>query len=467
MKKIQKAFIIISLAIIALPLVGMLFYATNVTTENRAMKSFPSVRSEEGGVNLKFFNEFEEYFSDHFAFRNELIYLDSRVQGDVFQVSSVDNVIKGSKGWLFYKSTLNDYLGTNKMTAREIYNSAHNIELVEKYVKSKGKKFVFTVPANKNTLYKDNMPYYYQNVVDQRHNIEDLKSRLEEMSVTYADLIDAFQKEDEVLYLKKDSHWNNKGALLAYNTMLDTIGERHDDYSAITPVRAADEPGDLNKMAYTLYGEKELNYKYGLEETYEYKGDFKSVEDGWIETECASGSGTILMFRDSFGNTLIPFFSGQFNRAFYTKEQPYGVEKLVEENNPDVVVVELVERNLRYLINMPPVTAPIKMDEQVSWNGAEVLETETTLELGAYSYDSDYYSISGEVPAELLEDSTNIIVEISGKQYYAFHKGENGYELCVKKEDLKDFPINIKVYLLKSGIIEQIKSDVFSEGDLD
>ena len=109
MKK-HLIFTIACLAVCLLPFAGMAVRPTTTSTENKAMSEFPDLKTEDGAWNSDFFQEFEEYFQEHFAFRNELVYADAKIQTSVFQVSNVDTVIYGTDGWLYYTSTLEDYL---------------------------------------------------------------------------------------------------------------------------------------------------------------------------------------------------------------------------------------------------------------------------------------------------------------------------------------------------------------------
>ena len=60
------------------------------------------------------------------------------------------------------------------------------------------------------------------------------------------------------------------------------------------------------------------------------------------------------MFRDSFGNTLYPFMAEDFGHAVFSRSMPYQMA-LLEESGVDTVVIELVERNLNYLVESAPI----------------------------------------------------------------------------------------------------------------
>ncbi|MCM1297036.1 MAG: hypothetical protein NC311_15970 [Muribaculaceae bacterium] len=455
-------FIIACLLVCLLPFVGMAVRPTTVSTENKAMAEFPSLKADDGKLNLKYFEELEEYFNEHFAFRNELVYADAKLQTSIFQVSNVDTVTYGTDGWLYYSSTLDDYLGNQVMSGRQIYNLAHNLSIAKRYVEEKGCDFMLAIPPNKNTLYGEHMPYYNSYIVDETHNIDLLTPKLEKLHVPYADLLQMFRNEKETLYLRRDSHWNNKGAVMAYNCMMDTLGYQHENYADCDVTRTKDTDGDLNKMLYTFYGEKELNYNYHIEHGFTYSEKFESVEDGWIETKGGTGNGSLLMFRDSFGNTLIPFIADQFEQAWFTKENPYGLESLMEQYMPDTVMFECVERNIVRFINMPPIISAIKTETPVI---GERMETDTKIDISPLEYDSNYYKISGNVDEKLLENETDIIVRLNDTCYEAYHTGENTYELYIKKDTIVSQPLELEVLLRDSENCRSVQIKNIDEGE--
>lgn len=448
----------------AIPLAAMTFRPTVSSTDNRKMAEFPGVTDAKGELNLGFFSGFEDWFKDHFAFRNELIYADARIQNDVFKVSNVESVISGKDGWLFYKSTLNDYLGTERLSEREIYNVAHNLSIAYDYIRGRGCDFVLAVPANKNTLYGENMPYYYSLKADDTQDTDVLTPVLEQKGVPYADLIKAFKDEDEVLYLKTDSHWNNKGAILAYNTIMDALGYVHDDYSASVVSEKAEETGDLGRMVYTFYGPKEENDVYDTGRDYEYLGNFSSVEDGRIETGGTGSNGKLLMFRDSFGNTLVPLIANEFSEGFFTRENLYALERHMDERQPDTVIFEKVQRNLKEFITMPPViTAPVYEGAVSGSADAEgkQKEGETDLAIKPLASDAAYYEISGTIDGDLLEPDMDVLVDINGIVYRAYHTGENGFSVYLKKEALT-LPAEVKV-LVTGETVQTVEAKTITD----
>ena len=66
------------------------------------------------------------------------------------------------------------------------------------------------------------------------------------------------------------------------------------------------------------------------------------------------GSGQLLMYRDSFGRNLNPYLAESFSVSVFSRKTDYDPTAMADGG---AVVVELVERNLRYL-NANALTLP-------------------------------------------------------------------------------------------------------------
>lgn len=456
-------FVAACLMLCLLPFLGMAVAPTNTTTENRRLVSFPEIKKE-GKWNQEWLGEAGTYFEEHFAFRPYFVTADSEIMGRVFGVSNMDTVIDGENGWLYYTATRDDYLGADTLSERGTYNVLHNLSLLKRYVEGNGAKFLFTVAPNKNSLYGEYMPYYAGKKVSDVKNIELLEPGFEKEKILYADLFSVFEAQDETLYLKRDSHWNQKGAVLAYNTMLDALGKEHETYETVPSVRTKTEYGDLNLMVYPKSAVPEWNYQYEKEPSYQYVSDFKSVEDDWICTSNEKGQGSLLMFRDSFGNTLLPLMADVFKDGYFSKSVPYPIEEYMTEYHPDTVIAEKVERNLSEFAKEPPVMTglPSELKEK-----PKEKETDTTLQLEESEYDMSYLKISGILDSEYVEKDTNVYVSIQGgdtaQTYEAFTVSEeasdNGYLLYLPKESAAEDSIDVCVMTETDGRLTAVKRE--------
>lgn len=452
MKKKSVLFIVICMVLCLIPSVGMLFFPTTETTENKAMAEAPALLTEDGSLNKSFFSDFEDYFNEHIALRNFLVFADARVQTTVFQESNVSGVISGTNGWLYYSSTLDNYLGQNLMSNRELFNLAHNFSVIQEYLDERNIPFVLTIAPNKNTLYGENMPYYKSRIINSEHSARLLKPYLSQHGIQYLDLFELFETQEETLYLLRDSHWNNKGACLVYNAVMSSLELPHKTYSDTEPNIVKTENGDLNKMLYSFYGELEENYDYALPQNYTYANDADSVEDGWIITDNPSGSGKLLMFRDSFANTLIPFISNEFEAVYYSKGEPNALERYLETYEPDYVVIEKVERNISDYLENPPIITPPETEQPASFT---ISKTDTTMQIESCMNDVNYFKLSGDADLMRLDNESEILVSVNQHTYRAYQTGENGYMLYLKKELFADTNVSVKIYILNADATVQ------------
>lgn len=454
-------YIVVCLLFCVLPFAGMAVYRTDTTTENKNLAAFPKW-VKDGGFNWEYCDELSAYFEDHFSLRQELVSADAMIQGRIFGVSNVDTVLVGEDGWLFYTDTENDYLRKNVMTKRQAFNTVNNLALLQQYVREHGADFLFTVAPNKNSLYAEYMPYYMNYKAGDVKNMDLLSPKLAEADISYADLFEAFQKQQEVLYLKRDSHWNNKGAVLAYNTMLDCLLMEHETYENVKKVREEKEYGDLNTMLYPIGAKPEWNYYYQYENQWSYVSEDEDVEAAWIQTKCDKGEGKLLMFRDSFGNTLLPLMAEQFADAFFSKGTPYPIADYMETYQPDLVIAEKVERNLDEYMRTPPIMQgpEIQLGEISDIDGA----TDSSFDMSESLESINFWSISGELTEKAIVPETRIYIRLKNREkskiYEAFttvaEQSDYGYRLYLNKKDLQSGG------LVKDG---KITVDVIAEGE--
>ena len=445
MKNKSLLFVVLCLALCLIPSVGMLFFPTTQTTENKAMAAPPVLIAEDGKLNRNFFGDFENYFNQHIALRNPLVYADAKVQTTLFGESNVSGVIYGTDGWLYYSSTLDDYLGRDLLSQQQLSNLANNFAVVQAYLEQRDIDFLLTIPPNKNTLYGENMPYYSNYVVNSEHSAKLLAPYLQSQDVAYLDLFQLFGEQEEILYLLRDSHWNQKGACMVYDHTMDAFALAHEDYSDVQPAIVENADGDLNKMLYSFYGKAEPDYDYGLTQDYTYEKEGATVEDGWIVTHNPKATGTLLMFRDSFANTLIPFFSNAFETACYSKGQPNALERFVETYSPDCVVIEKVERNISDYLDNPPILTPPLAELPTN---ITISKTDTTLAVESAMNDVNYHKFSGAIDVQRLQTNAQILVQVDGTVYCCYQTGENGYLFYLKKEAFADTAASVQVYIV-------------------
>lgn len=455
-KVFLTVFTVACLLCCVIPFVGMTIIPSNETIGNEQQTTLPSINNEDGQLNKNYLQQLGDYFSTHYAFRPQIISADAEIQSNIFNTSNLDSVIVGKNNWLYYSSTLDNYLGRNLMSQRGLFNTKHNLEITQEYLNEKNIKFLFTVAPNKNTLYPENMPFYYGKKESTDSNIVNFTSSLKDSKLNYCDLFKTLADYDEVLYLQQDSHWNNKGALIAYNKILDCLGKSHNDYESATVSRKKNFYGDLGKMLYPTTQKPEYNFEYDIDESYSYVTPTKSVEEPNIVTQNDEATGRLYMYRDSFGNALLPYFANAYNSAYFTKTFPVDLAFEVGAQQSDTVIFEIAERNLIWFTQSPPVIPARELNIPTS---TKSVDNNWKVRAEISQVNMQYVSMCGSVDSELCKDDSEFIVIVkdkngNSKAFEAFTTSNETCDYCfqayIPVEYLKSDSVNVSV-IIKNG----------------
>ncbi len=442
MKKIlPKLFITVMIVTLLVPLVGMLFWKSDETSEKRELAAFPSL-IEDGQFNAKILSELGSWFDDHFAFRSWLITAYADLENGLFRESSIRNVLRGQDDWLFYQETLDNFTGLERLSDRQIYNIVHNLQLIQYSITSQGAHFALTIVPNKNTVYPQYMKARYVETEDK--DIDRLMNALSQGGIPCIDLKTPLVNDERTLYFHKDSHWTNQGALVAYNALMNALGIEHDDLSTYEPTQTLPHESDLDTMLNPESAIPEMDYDYQKAFSFQVDNSITDFMDDWIETSNPSGSQTLLMFRDSFGEALAPFLANHFAKSYFSRLTPYNLIQ-IEALKPQWVIIERAERRMSAFQEQ---AAIMKMPVVKNMNSSVIENQASTLNFRATE---GWMYISGTIPD--LQPETEIYLETTwpnGQTYtYPVFYIEEGYGVYLMKDYLpKDTTVNL---LVKNG----------------
>lgn len=424
----KRIFIAVFFLILLIPFVGMSVYHADLSIEKKHEEALPSL-IRNGRINTGFFQGITDYVADHFAFRQEMITTDAGIKAGIFHSSANEKVIVGKKGWLFFQETMNDYQKRNLLSGREIHNCATVVRLIEQGVELQGAEFAFTVAPNKNTLYGKYMPDRFE-AGSGEGNLEHLIAEMKKQKVHYVDLRTPLRKGKNQVYHKLDTHWNNLGASTACETLLDYFGKDHIHYENESYLWKKNFSGDLQGMLFPKSRKKDWNAIYDRPWTYEYVNNVTSTEQMEIQTENQTQKDdqknavkekqkkqkrhkSLVMYRDSFGNALVPFMAQEYLKGYFTKEVPYDLS-LVDAYKADDVVIELAQRQIPTLLEgVPYMMAPgVAFDQDVQKTG----KTAATMEMREVTGTDDVLRISGETDKRWTDDDSEIYISMYGKK---------------------------------------------------
>jgi alginate O-acetyltransferase complex protein AlgJ len=325
--------------------------------ENRRSAPPPTLRPEWRFVR-EFPDAFTRYFEDHFALRAPLVRAQADLRLRALRVSPSPSVIVGREGWLFYgeDGAVEEYAVAPSMSVEDLEVWRRTLQDIHDWLAEQGIAYVFVIAPDKHAIYPELMPRSIHRLAN-RSRIDQFVEHLRaHSSVNVLDLRPALleAKARERLYHRTDTHWNDRGAFVAYQQILASV-----QIPGLTAMpRSAFDGQEIRTEGLDLAGM--LGLKSRLQEV-----DLKLVPrtprrartveprvpdphgiDARIVTERpGAGLPRAVVYRDSFGSALIPFLSEHFSRALYLWE-PDVDPRVIAEERPNVVIQEWVGRRL-------------------------------------------------------------------------------------------------------------------------
>ena len=330
-KSTVYVFIALFLLLSLIPSLGMLVFGGSKAGANEILAPKPKLTEKDGGYNLQVLSELSDYLSDRLFLRQEAITLRNQLSVKVFSTSPSEKVMLGREDWLFYAETLSG----EALSEKELWCAAENLKLLQEAAESRGSEFLFVLCPNKSTVCFEAVGYGTPSKDGER-----FEALLDTMGVAHSSLYAPLLRRVDCYY-HTDSHWNAMGAALAADTILASLG-RGTCYAAGPFAEGSGHSGDLAEMLYPASLNYEADKTYPF--TFRYTSNYHGPSDPTITTE-SEGEGSLYCYRDSFGNDLHPFLAESFGTATFSRKTAFDLSAL----DSDVLLIELVERNIDYL----------------------------------------------------------------------------------------------------------------------
>jgi hypothetical protein len=339
-------------------------------TEQRLLSVLPEL--PESLVQLDdFFSHLDNYFKDHFGFRDKFIHRYQREMEKRFDKIGVNApVLKGLDGWYFYTAfnLFKDFQGKTPLGQEQLEEWRRGQEKKVDWLRQQGISYIYAVAPEKQSIYPEHLS-------DSAMAIKGM-SRFDQLSAVlgqnpppyFVNLHDALRqaKGTKNLYLKNDTHWNMLGGYVAFQTLFKRISEIFPNTTLKTHFDFTDDipgvpdklghPGDLARM---ILKEEELRESFPklknftpcshpLSFPYGLSNLVQDADKRSFATGCEQAELTAVVFRDSFTKDLQPFFSENFKKVIYLWKgyDQKNMEEIMTFFKPDIVLEITVERHM-------------------------------------------------------------------------------------------------------------------------
>lgn len=323
----------------------------------------------------KFTADLANYLQDQFGGRKQIITTWNLTRILAFgQTNKSSSVIMGKDGWMFYRAegVQETYENKEPLTEDQLQKMTKTLSDRYQWLAKQGIDYYVVFPPLKHTVYPENLPnhikvYQEQSKLDQL--IEYVHSHSDVKIVDIRGRIfEAKEKEDFPLYYKTDSHWNLLGAYYGYQKLMEVMSADHPELGEVKKKsdfiwkESTSTDGDLALLLslneYFIRREiipvplfEEFSIPVESKHYPTYESPQAVVSYGEIKK---TNRPKLVLNRDSFTNYLIPYLKEHFSASFYLWTPKFN-PKIIMEEQPDIVVTEMMERFWSdLLIENPP-----------------------------------------------------------------------------------------------------------------
>lgn len=318
------------------------------TGENRSLAAFPTLSLETIDT---FPSGVEDWLNDHAAFRNRFLSLNARLNLSLFQFGDSQDVITGKDGWYFTRSeALSRTFSAPPFSAGEAPDAGTQTQTVHDAWKEKGSEFIFLCAPNKEGVYSEFLPDGFT-APDGSTRRSELLNYLE--MHTNVPVVNPYpelkNRREYQWYFKTDTHWNDAAGFLVSGQIIDAAGGTSTPIEDVTVTYEPRDPGDLANLFHmpeSMCDDTKADVSgYRNNVTIHYDSATDDGNIAHISAVQAPDPRRIAIYRDSFGTALLAGLPKYFAYTDFYHWQVFEPEFL-NENKPDVLVYEVVERDL-------------------------------------------------------------------------------------------------------------------------
>lgn len=296
-------------------------------SENRVLKQLPSV-SLSSIFDGSFMKNFETYFNDQFPFRDKLISLKTDFERSLGKHDE-NGVYIGRDGFLFEEPAKVDSDKIKELT-----------DAIAKFSKSNQKlKKAFILSPNASDILKDKLPPAL-NLADRSDAFKTVEKSLS--SFSWIDCKETFEKQKDKtsLFYRTDHHWTTRAAFLAFKGLSNEwkLGAANKSFSfytvsdsfrgTLSSTAAVNDSQDKIEICvpknqvgkYTVLYESSgrktatLFENEKLLQKNQYEVFLGGNYDKVIISTTAETTATLLVFKDSYANCLLPMLTPYFSK---------------------------------------------------------------------------------------------------------------------------------------------------------
>lgn len=350
--------------------------------ENRELANFPQLFFINHKINKDFTQNFESWFNDNLGFREQIVKVSTYLQYHVFGKLAKSDTMLGKSNWLYYTTPgiISDYQNMDLPSQKDLASWGGAVAKTNEYLKKNKIPFIYTLNVDKKTVYPENYPSSILKVTDISRTQLFLDYMKKNTSVDYftpLETLTAAKKTEKVYYQNADNaHWNNAGAFLGYQDLMQHIRKYLPGVRMLTKDDFNLVPRTIHTSVYNSVSFSEQDTAYNLKKPTAHLVpnalDQLNLIYPYLNYLYVNNNPKlpkIMVVGDSYFYSFeLPALAESFSQVTFIHTYNIGrLQNLVEIFHPDLVVYENVEREFPYDIGLwqnTPETYQVYADDQ-------------------------------------------------------------------------------------------------------
>ena len=347
------------MALLWLPTLDTFFHFDQARrpNEKRLLAAFPKLAPGVAGLK-NYLAGLDAYFSDHFGCRKVLVSWNNKLKSNLFRDVNVRSALIGRDGWFFFAGDqmVEHERGVLQFTPEQLRDWQILLERRRDWLAHRGMKFLFVITPHKATIYPDELPVWMTKVRPETKLDQFVAYMQANSTVEILDLRGPLRaaRQTAPTYFKTDTHWNLFGGFIGYQEIIKALSR---------------QLPELNPLPLGAFEQKMILQPGG--DTTTYLGISATESNAVMFTPTAGlprlqltlnplvwpddkdpaftfnpqGTGSLMVFRDSFGNALEGFLGYNFAKVTYLWQYELDAAR-IDREKPNAVICEMYERFL-------------------------------------------------------------------------------------------------------------------------
>jgi alginate O-acetyltransferase complex protein AlgJ len=338
--------------------------------EKRNLQVYPQFKWNKKAL-LSFPAQFEAAFNDRFGLRAFLVRTQALAKFYWLRMSPSSKVVLGRDGWLYLAESMDEYRGIRRLPRARIKRWIQEFKAKKAFFESRNIKYLVVIAPNKETVYPEFLPTTIQQI-RKRLYIDDLmKASPADFRPSILDLREPLISAKGIgrLYVRTDSHWNQLGAAIASDAIINRLSSWFPELQArpnqyVFETRTSNS-GDLAQLmglqdrlreeAIMISQVPQSFHPASLRSRTKME---KILFNEAVESRDGKQRRHAIITGDSFTGALNTFLPAHFRRTLQIRpvvsyQDPF-FQSIIEAEKPDVYIELVVDR---HLANPPRVKA--------------------------------------------------------------------------------------------------------------